>query len=203
MPHFPLFIDLTDRPCLIVGGGRVACRKVEKLLPYGPKITLIAPEFCPELVEMRGISLQRRSYCDADIRGMALVIAATDDAALNRRISIACREQNIPVNVVDDRENCTFLFPCLVQQGELSVGISTGGASPTAAVWLKEQISDMIPTDFDKILLWLESLRPRFKAEIPEEHRRAALFSAAFRACLEKARPLTQEELDQLLEATI
>ena len=134
---------------------------------------------------------------------MALVIAATDDTELNRRISTACREQNIPVNVVDDRENCTFLFPCLVQKGELSVGISTGGASPTAAVWLKEQISHMIPTDFDEILLWLEHLRPRFKAEIPEEHRRAALFSAAFRACLEKARPLTQEELDKLMEATL
>ena len=203
MPYFPLFIDLKDRPCLIVGGGRVAYRKVEKLLPYGPEITLVAPEFCSELVEMSGISRLNRGYCDTDIHGMALVIAATDDAELNRRISRSCREQNIPVNVVDDRENCTFLFPCLVQEGELSVGISTGGASPTAAVWLKEQISDLLPSGFDGILSWLEGLRPRFKAEIPEEGRRAALFSAAFRACLEKGRGLSESELEALMEATL
>lgn len=200
MPYFPLFIDLNNRPCLIVGGGRVACRKAEKLLPYGAKITLLAPEFCKELKEMTGITLLHRGYRDGDIQGMALVIAATDDPILNRRISAACRAKNIPVNVVDDRENCSFLFPCLVQKGELSVGISTGGASPTAAVWLKDQVNALIPTEFDAILLWLESLRPRFKAEIPDESSRTSLFSEAFRACLEKGRPLFPEELDALME---
>lgn len=202
MPYFPLFIDLKDCPCLIVGGGRVAYRKAEKLRPYGPKITLISPEFCPELEKMADVVRLRRSFENGDIQGMALVIAATDDDSLNRRISELCRTENIPVNVVDDRENCTFLFPCLVQKGELSVGISTGGASPTAAVWLKEQIGDLLPTGFDAILVWLEGLRPRFKAEIPEEARRASLFSAAFRACLEKGSPLSAQELEALMEVT-
>ena len=202
MPYFPLFIDLKDRPCLIVGGGRVACRKVEKLRPYGPNITLIAPEFCPELEAMTDVVCLRRAFENDDIRGMTLVIAATDDATLNCRVSQLCQAENIPVNVVDDRENCTFLFPCLVQEGELSVGISTGGASPTAAIWLKEQIGALLPTDFDAILVWLEGLRPRFKEEIPEESRRAALFSAAFRACLEKGGSLTEQELETLMEVT-
>ena len=200
MPYFPLFIDLTNRPCLIVGGGRVAYRKAEKLRPYGAKITLIAPEFCPELEEMADVDRLCRVFEDPDVRGMTLVISATDDADLNHRISQLCQAENIPVNVVDDRENCTFLFPSLVQKGELSVGISTGGASPTAAVWLKEQINALLPPNFDAILVWLEGLRPRFKEELQDESRRSALFSAAFRACLEQGRPLTAQELDSLME---
>jgi len=202
MPYFPLFIDLTGRPCLIVGGGRVAFRKVEKLLPYGPEITVIAPQFCAELETLSGITRLCRPYAQADPDGMALVIAATDDPVLNRTVSETCKEKNIPVNVVDDRENCTFLFPCLVQQGELSVGISTGGASPTAAIWLKNRVSELLPPDFDNILSWLESLRPRLKEEIPVENHRAALFSALFTAGLEKGRPLTEQELAAVMEVS-
>ncbi len=198
MPYFPMFIDLKDRPCLIVGGGRVAARKAEKLLPYGAAITVAAPDVCPELAALPGLTLLLRPYDPGDIHGMALVIAATDDPALNHAVSRACQEANIPVNVVDDREYCSFLFPCLVQKGALSVGISTGGASPTASVWLKDQINALIPAEFDAILRWLEGLRPRFKGEISDEKSRAALFSALFQACLTKGRPLTEEELEEV-----
>jgi len=203
MPYFPLFIDLTDRPCLIVGGGRVACRKAEKLLPYKPKLTIVAPHVCPELEAIPGITILRRPYTAADVNGMSLVIAAAGEQAVNRAVSRDCRTRNIPVNVVDDKDSCTFLFPCLVRQGELSVGISTGGASPTAAIWVKNQIEDLLPSRFDEILLWLEALRPRLKFELPDENRRAALFSALFHACLEKGRALTEDELTVLMEATL
>ena len=200
MPYFPMFVDLKNRPCLIVGGGRIAARKAEKLLPYGPRLTVIAPEICTELDGLPGIMLLRRAYEPADLEGMVLVIAATDDAELNHAISTACRTKNIPVNVVDDKEHCSFLFPCLVQKGELSVGISTGGASPSAAIWVKEQVNDVLPAELDAILAWLEALRPRLKGAIPDETHRAALFSALFRACLAAQRPLTQEELTAVLE---
>lgn len=195
MPWFPMFVDLTGRPCLIVGGGTVAARKAEKLRPYAPVLTVIAPEFVPGFADC---TLLHRSYRPGDEDGMALVIAATDDPALNHTISAACRAKNIPVNVVDDKEYCSFLFPCLVQEGELSVGISTGGASPTAAVWLKNQITDLIPEGFDDILVWLEGQRPRIKSEIPDETARSARFAALFSACLERGRPLTREELEEL-----
>ena len=124
MPYFPMFVDLTGQPCLIVGGGAVAARKAEKLRPYSPDLRAIASEF---VSGFEGCTLLRRPYIPGDEDGMALVIAATDDPDLNHTISAACREKRIPVNVVDDKEYCTFLFPCLVQEGELSVGISTGG----------------------------------------------------------------------------
>ena len=196
MPYFPMFIDLTGQPCLIVGGGTVAARKAEKLRPYSPDLRVIAPEFVPGFEDC---TLLRRHYIPGDEDGMALVIAATDDSELNHAISAACREKNIPVNVVDDKEYCTFLFPCLVQEGELSVGISTGGASPTAAVWLKEQIAAQIPTNFDEILVYLEGLRPHIKASISDEKARSTLFSALFQACLQVGRPLTDAELEEFL----
>ena len=196
MPYFPMFVDLTGQPCLIVGGGAVAARKAEKLRPYSPDLRAIAPEF---VSGFEGCTLLRRPYIPGDEDGMALVIAATDDPDLNHAISAACRSKNIPVNVVDDREYCSFLFPCLVQEGELSIGISTGGASPTAAVWLKQQITDLVPTGFDEILAFLEELRPQIKAKISEESKRSAVFAALFHACVQVGRPLTQEELEAFL----
>lgn len=196
MPWFPMFVDLNNRPCLIVGGGTVALRKAEKLRPYSPALTVVAPEFVPGFEEY---TLLRRPYLPGDEDGMALVIAATDDADLNHTISRVCYEKNIPVNVVDDREFCSFLFPCLVQEGDLSIGISTGGASPTAAVWLKEQISALVPENFDAVLSWLEAQRPRIKERIPDERSRSALFALLFSRCLERGRPLTEDELEELL----
>ena len=196
MPYFPIFMDLTEQPCLIVGGGSVAARKAEKLRPYSPDLRVVSPELGSGF---EGCTLLRRPYIPGDEDGMALVIAATDDPDLNHAISAACREKRIPVNVVDDREYCSFLFPCLVQEGQLSVGISTGGASPTAAVWLKHQIADLIPAGFDEILTFLEELRPRIKTRYPDERARSDCFAALFQACMQVGRPLTKAELEDLL----
>ena len=181
MPWFPMFIQLRDAPVLIAGGGTVALRKTEKLLPYGPRITVVAPDIAPELAALPGLTLCRRPFAESDLQGPpVLVIAATDDASLNHKISALCRERRIPVNVVDDPAACGFLFPALVRRGRLSVGISTGGASPTAAVWLKERIEHILPPHFGAALDRLEALRPTLKAQVPDEHERAARFRAAF-----------------------
>ena len=139
MAYFPMFVELEGRPCLIVGGGAVALRKARKLLPYGPCLTVVAQSFVPELEALEGAALCRRAFRPRDVEGQALVVAATGDGALNREIAALCRARRIPVNAVDDKDNCTFLFPALVRRGPLSIGISTGGASPTAAVYVKEK----------------------------------------------------------------
>ena len=168
MPWFPMFVQLKGADALLVGGGTVALRKAEKLLPYGPRITVVAPDIIPELAVLPGLTLCRRPFEESDLQGtLALVIAATDDTALNRKIAALCREKRIPVNVVDDPEACGFLFPALVRRGRLSVGISTGGASPTAAVWLKERIESILPPHFGAALDRLEALRPALKARLP------------------------------------
>ena len=200
MVYFPFFVDLEGQPGLIVGGGTVALRKADKLLPYGPHLTVVSPHILPELERIPGLTLSRREFSPADLDGMLFAIAATDDRGLNRRIAELCRERHIPVNAVDDREACSFLFPALVKRGDLSVGISTGGASPTAAIWLKEQVSGLLPNRFDEILTWLEEQRPRLKAALPQESQRSRLFARLFTACLDRGRPLTQAEIQGILQ---
>ena len=201
MPYFPIFIDLCGKPCLIVGGGAVAARKAEKLLPYGPVLTVVAPEVCDALDAMEGVTLLRREFVPEDLDGIALVIAAATPE-VNGAVSALCQGKNIPVNAVDDRENCTFLFPALVRKGELSVGISTGGASPSAAVWVRDRVEDCLPDGLDAILDFLQQVRPLVKEQVVEENRRSRFFAALFSACMERGRPLTWAELAEFLEVS-
>lgn len=202
MAWFPFFMDVSAGEGLIVGGGTVALRKIEKLLPYYPRLTVCAPELLPEIEAVPGLALLRRSFEPSMLKGKLFVIAATDDNTLNCEISALCRELHIPVNVVDSREHCTFLFPALVKRGALSVGISTGGTSPSGAVYWKNRISELIPQDAGELLAYLDSLREAVKRTVPSEKKRAAVFAALFEACLEQGWPLSGEALERLLEET-
>lgn len=200
MPCFPMFINLNDKPVLIVGGGAVALRKLEKLRPYGAKITVVAPEILPGIADFPGIELKRKRFEPSDLRPRpSLVIAATDSKAVNRRLSSLCRRRHIPVNVADEPALCSFLFPALVQRGAFSAGISTGGASPVAAAWFKERLSELLPDGLEGILSWMESLRPLVKAAIPEQKKRGELFRRLFDAGMAKGGPLTQAETERYL----
>lgn len=198
MAYFPFFMDVARGEGLIVGGGAVALRKIEKLRPYEARLTVCAPELRSEIERIPGLTLLRQPFEPDLLRDKLFVIAATDDAELNHRISTLCRERNLPVNVADDRAYCTFLFPSLVKRGPLSIGISTGGASPSAAVYWKEQIAAQIPEDFGELLLYLDGLRDKVKAALPGERERAGLFARLFAACMEAGRPLTGAELREL-----
>ena len=198
MAYFPFFVDLSGQRGLIVGGGTVALRKAEKLLPYGPALTVVAPEPVSELAALP-VELTRREFQPEDLDRADFVIAATDDENENHRISALCRGRNIPVNVVDDKAACSFLFPALVRRGNLSVGVSTGGSSPTAAIWLKEQIEGLLPEQTEEILTWLEAQRPLLKERLPNQRARAACFARLFAACLALGRPLTEQEREREL----
>lgn len=200
MAYFPFFVDLDGADGLIVGGGGVALRKVEKLLPYSPRLTVVAPDIRPELEQISGLVLLRRAFAPEDLRGRDFVIAAAGDRAVNHEISRLCREGNIPVNVVDDREESSFLFPCLIRRGSLSVGISTGGASPSAAVYFKERFGALIPEAMEEILDYLAQERLAVKETVPQLKRREAILKALFAACLDRGRPLTGEETAEILK---
>lgn len=199
MAYFPLFVELSDRRVLVVGGGRVAKRKVEKLLPYGPKVVVVAPEIRPELEELEGVTLLHRSFFPDLLDGVALVIAAAGDAAVNREVSALCRERAIPVNAVDDPAACTFYFPALVKRGALSVGISTGGASPCAAAYIRQQVEALVPENFGAILEFLSAWRPVVRNAIAKEERRAKFFAELFQRCLREETPLTEEAAERAL----
>ena len=199
MGYFPFFMDLEGREGLVVGGGAVALRKLQKLLPYGPRLTVAAPELLAEIEALPGLTRLRRSFAPAMLEGKGFVIAATDDREVNRGIAALCRERGIPVNAVDDKEQCTFLFPALVKRGDLTVGVSTAGASPSAAAWVGRRVSERLPEDFGELLDYLASLRPMVQKRVAEENR-AAVFARLFSDCMEEGFPLKEAALAAVLE---
>lgn len=202
MAYFPFFVDLAGSSGLIAGGGAVALRKIEKLLPFGPALTVVAPDIRREIAEIPGLALCRRAFAPEDLEGRAFVIAAAGDRAVNHQISALCRARGIPVNVVDDKAASTFLFPALVKRGDLTVGVSTSGSSPAAAIYLKEQINALLPANFDQILAFLAGQRQLAQGRFDDPRRREALMKALFQACLDKGGPLPPEETERYYTAS-
>ena len=199
MSYFPFFVEIRDEKCLVVGGGIVALRKIEKLLPFGVDITVVSPAFCSEIEEMDGITHIRRKFEKEDINGMLFVIGATDDEKVNAEISALCRENDIPVNIVDDPKKCTFFFPALVKQGGFVAGFSTGGGSPLAAQYIRKKVEDAVPEGFDKVVEVLSSVREQVKAEIPDSKKRENVFKEIFALALEKEGKITEEEMNAII----
>lgn len=204
MALFPFFVNIEGKQGLIIGGGKHALEKVNKLLPYGPKLKVIAAEFIRELSENPALELIYRRFRESDLDARPdFVIAAGEDIGENRRISALCREQKILVNVVDDREYCDFIFPSLIARGSLSIGICTGGASPATGVTLKKKIEKQIPDNIGEILDFLENKRPVIMAGIPDRKQRHAFYYCLSKSCMEKNRALTEEEFKKLLAEEI
>ncbi len=204
MAYFPLFIELEGASCLIVGGGQVALRKAEKLLPYGACITVIAEHFIDAFECFSQVQTHQRSYEESDLEGRSLVIAATDDNELNDRIAKTCHSLKIPVNVVDDKEKCGFLFPALVKRGPLSIGISSAGSSPSAARYDKGLVEAVLPPvteeeSFNQVMMSLASQRDLIKERISDENTRAKCFEKSFQKALSLKRPLNSSELELII----
>ena len=194
MPDFPMFVNLKGKRILVLGGGKVAARKVKKLAPFGGRITVVAPQAQPELEAMPGVEIRRHGFRPADLWPRpAMVIAATDDRQVNARASRLCRRFRIPVNVADNGPESSFLFPALVNQGDFSAGISTGGASPTAAVYFKERLEELVPERLEEILDYLEEKRAELKRTLPDQSARAAAMRELLDTCLELGRPPEKE----------
>ena len=190
MPCFPMFVDLKGKRILVLGGGKVALRKVKKLQPFGGKINVVAPRVEPELEAIPNLEIRRHPFRLSDLWPRPeLVIAATDDRQVNARAARACRGLRIPVNVADDGSDSSFLFPALVERGDFCAGISTGGDSPTAAVYFKERFEELIPERLEEILRFLDRKREELKKTLPDQSARAAAMRELLDTCLELGRP--------------
>lgn len=199
MSYFPFFMEIKEKKCLVVGGGVVALRKIEKLLPFGVEITVVSPAFCEELEWMAGILRIYRKFHPADIEGKLFVIGAADDEAVNAEISELCQAKHIPVNIVDDPEKCTFFFPALVKQGEFVAGFSTGGGSPLAAQYIRKKVEDAVPEGFDRVVEIMAEIRGKIKEEIPDVKIRERIFKEIFALALEKEGDITEEEINEII----
>jgi len=168
-------MDLTGRPCLVVGAGAIAARKARSLLDCGARVTVVGvrPAAACRALERRGVVLRDRSFRAGDIGRQALIIAATDDRAVNAAVSAAARRKGIPVNAVDDPEYCTFIVPAVVTRGDLTVAISTGGKSPAAARLVKERIAALIGEEYAALVRLLGAHRETMKRAVAAQPVRA------------------------------
>jgi precorrin-2 dehydrogenase/sirohydrochlorin ferrochelatase len=152
---FPLYVELSDKEILLVGGGNVALRKLKSLLRFTKAITLVAPRILPEIksiAEREGLRLIRRRFIPSDLKGKFMVIVAVDDLALQKRVFNMCKKRGILCNSVDSPDYCNFLFPSLVVRGELVIGINTSGKAPAVSKKVREIIESCIPKDIDRIV---------------------------------------------------
>ena len=173
--YYPLFMDLEGRPCLVVGAGAIAARKARSLLDCGARVTVVGerPAAAFRALERRGVVLRERRFRASDVGRQALIIAATDDRAVNAAVSAAARRTGIPVNAVDDPENCTFIVPAVVTRGDLTVAISTGGRSPAAARLVKERVSEVLGDEYAALVRLLGGHRERMKDAVAGQPARA------------------------------
>ncbi len=168
MRYWPINVDILDRPCLVVGGGEVGQRKARSLVRSGAAVRLVGLELTPLLREWAddgSISFLGRTYKTEYLDDAALVIAATDDAELNLRISRECRERGIWVNVVDRPELCSFIVPATVNRGDLTISVSTSGRSPALAARVRARLEDEFGPEYDRFLILMGLIRERVLAQ--------------------------------------
>jgi siroheme synthase-like protein len=197
MEFYPIFVDLKERPCLVAGGGTIALRKVEGLAICGAKVHVISPEIVPELRALESreavaamrqgyepgssttptehdhpVTFEVRKYEPGDVQGYAVVIAATNDRAVNASIYEEAKALGIPVNVVDDPPLCGFILPAIIRRGPITLAFSTSGRSPALAKRLRQYFERAIGPEYGEFAELLGELRPLFKEHIPSEEAR-------------------------------
>ena len=163
--QYPVNLILDGRPCLVVGGGPVAARKVAGLVGCGAVVTVVAPEVDAELAADPRLSVLNRPYRRGEVAGYRLVIAATDDPAVNRQVFEDGEAAGVWVNSADDPVSCSFTLPSVVRQGAIMVTVATGGHSPALATWLRRHVEDELGEEYVVLLRLLSEERSSLKAE--------------------------------------
>jgi len=176
MKYFPLFVDINHRQCLVIGGGSVANRKVKSLLKSGASVTLVSPDVTDQIQHLGDtgeIKILPREYQSSDLSNTFLVIAATNNTAINNSIAEQANDKNILVNVADNPDLGSFIFPSVVDRSPVTVAISTGGASPVFARQLRMRLDSLIPQSSGALASITEEYRDKVKQTFSQiEHRK-------------------------------
>lgn len=185
MRTYPTFLLLEGAAALVVGGGEVAARKVEALLEAGASVTVVSPEISDELrgIEKKNKALvEERAYREGEAADYAVTIAATNDNAVNRLVADDARGAGRLVNVVDAPELCNFIVPSVIRRGELTVAVSTGGASPAVSRFLRERLEKQLPERIAPLLDALGAFRRRIMETVDDPQERKRILTEAVRS---------------------
>lgn len=176
MRYYPVYLDIKGRHCLVVGGGQVGSRKVNTLLKCGAKVTVISPKATSQLADLADqgrIELKQRDYRSSDLDKAFLVIGATDDTVFNRQIHRDAEAAQRLCNIADQPDLCNFVLPSIINQGDLSIAISTAGKSPAFAKHLRRQLEGQFGPEYGRMLDLMGEIRKRLLAaeHAPEAHK--------------------------------
>ena len=228
MAYFPMFVDMTERECLIVGGGNVAYRKVIVMLDFGAKVTVVAEDICDELRKLtiddiasedkKGsytankennqtdpdaankennqpdsdaadrITIIKRRFDRKDCDGMEMVIAATDDNALNHEIAEYCKANDIMVNAVDQKADCSFIFPSYIKEKNLVAAFSSGGNSPVLTQYLKGKEQEVLTPFLGELNEYMGQIREKVIAQYDTQAERKRVFKEILCAAIDNGR---------------
>lgn len=197
MAYFPMFVDMTERECLIVGGGNVAYRKVMVMLDFGAKVTVVAEDICEALRTLiaddrankeNRITFIKRRFERKDCDGMEMVIAATDDNALNHEIAEYCKAKGIMVNAVDQKADCSFIFPSYIKEKNLVAAFSSGGNSPVLTQYLKGKEKEILTPFLGELNEYMGQIREKVIAEYDTEAERKRVFKEILCAAIDNGR---------------
>ena len=228
MAYFPMFVDMTERECLIVGGGNVAYRKVIVMLDFGAKVTVVAEDICDELRKLTiddiasedktgsytankennqtdsdaankennkpdsdaadRITIIKRRFDRKDCDGMEMVIAATDDNALNHEIAEYCKANGIMVNAVDQKADCSFIFPSYIKEKNLVAAFSSGGNSPVLTQYLKGKEQEILTPFLGELNEYMGQIREKVIAQYDTQAERKRVFKEILCAAIDNGR---------------
>lgn len=228
MAYFPMFVDMTERECLIVGGGNVAYRKVIVMLDFGAKVTVVAEDICDELRKLTiddiasedkmgsytaniennqpdsdaankennqpdsdaadRITIIKRRFDRKDCNGMEMVIVATDDNALNHEIAEYCKANGIMVNAVDQKADCSFIFPSYIKEKNLVAAFSSGGNSPVLTQYLKGKEQEILTPFLGELNEYMGQIREKVIAQYDTEAERKRVFKEILCAAIDNGR---------------
>ena len=172
MDYFPIFLNLKEKKCLVVGGGEVSFRKASVLIQAGALVKIVSPELCEAFKHLPSIEYVPDRFQAAHLNGVTLVIAATNEIKTNKEISIEAKKRNIPVNVVDNPDLCTFIMPAILDRSPLMVAFSTGGASPVLARILRGKLETLIPPGYGRLAAFAAKFRQAVKTHISDSRKR-------------------------------
>ena len=182
--YYPIFADLRGRSCVVVGGGKIAEHKIKSLLGYGARVTVISPEITPGLarcVKAGRVKRIARAFQAKDVKGAWLVWSATNDPKINEAVFRRASREHIFTNVIDQQTLCSFITPAIARRGRITAAISTGGASPTVAKQLRDEVGQVIGKGYPKLAQLFEGLRAPVKRRLVRYEDRQRYFDALMR----------------------
>lgn len=199
MAYFPMFVNLEHKKCLVAGGGTVALRKVQVLRDFGAEITVVAPEIMDRIRQIPSVVCVEREFRKEDMEGCALVVAATNEKEENHRIASLASGEKIPVNAVDQVEDCSFIFPSYVKKRELVAAFSSGGQSPVMTQYLKESVLDILTDELGALSECLGSIREEVKASVAEESERKKVYREILSIGLSQETLPDREQMERVI----